>query len=1386
MRSEKYDAYFDVDEDYFPTISDSSIKKGEESDPDFWMRTYPHATFIDALKKLERILNRVDKRSLWLEGAYGSGKSQCAYALRRILEVPQEKLVQYWEKYDALKKEKDLLQKLIGCKERGVLTVYRSSSSEIRDNRKLFFAVQESVLNALKAKNCKYLGNSTLRDSVVAWLSKDAQKAMFDALLKGKYSSFPYRSTDEVLERLRGGGDVGDLIGKILSIGDAEGITAFELTVDDLCDWLKDVIAANELQIVFIWDEFSEYFINNRNSLTSFQRLVELNAETPFFIVPITHESGAYFAPSQDSNWKKIRDRFLPVEIKLPDSVAFELISCALTVRDGMNDRWSEMAEDLNSRLGSSRRAVASLVRVDERTMKSIMPIQPYAAVALKYIASTFKSNQRSMFDFIKTVDDGETQAFQWFIKNYGPEEDRPLLTIDMLWNFFYEKGRRDLDRRIADVLDGYEPRRRNLREEEQVVLKAILIMQALDAALNGSVPLFHATEENLRGVFEGTASLEGARSCNIADKMMRAGVLFKKKIDKKTEVYAVEMSTGDQSKIDEIKENIRNGLKTSRLIDDAGLRGALALSSALNLRFENIPGTGEIASASFDGWTRELNAFRQRGQESWRFAALAGFAMRKDEAEKLQAKIRESAAKPENDDVVFIDASATILNEEQIENYVEFAALAEYYQGADRAASSSNAAKAKEILREWKNAFEKGRYVVYYNGKDWRCGSAAALRDVLQEIVTAKFRTTFDFDGLTDNMLKATQTKASAKNGLEARLGKTSGVVVGIEKKVFSTAEILTLPDYWKAFPDEKISKIKIALDETIAVSFKRNGQVALSEIWSFLQNEYGFARCNCYSFLTGFLLKEYGEDRKLRFSDSHGLQSEMNVVSLSDALGMQIDGKAKNDSYIVKQTPEERAFYDVVTAWGAPKSCSSPAQGASAVSACLQRRGFPLRFIANIVEKDIYEIAKRFVDLHKSEGDAQLEIAREIGTIALKRRSLCDELKEALNPENFSKGAELYLRDFDDGNLWTLAEKIGAQTNLLSDVKTRFTSVKHQALWNDETQDEELRNLAIEYAFANATNEVLRTSTKANSKKAALSALREAARRIPFSNAQAAARYVELENFVDALSQIIRGETIQVDFLKATISEMEARRDDVRELLLAGKDAFKEVYANFLENLDDEEIERLRNRMPLGMFEFSTPECEARVVDEVAKITQARLKARLEKFWLDKTGTRTPGEWSQLNKTPILCLVPDEEFEDAKRAFETLNKTNPEEYEINEAFEYLRNADFLSFLDDEERRRDAFERAFLKSAGARRLVTREQILEALKGTSINVYAWFGNPAIETLTRNLVDAEYRSQGAERVLTKIDQMSESKLKSYLKRLVKGNATVGLEILGDEE
>ena len=99
------------------------------------------------------------------------------------------------------------------------------------------------------------------------------------------------------------------------------------------------------------------------------------------------------------------------------------------------------------------------------------------------------------MFDFIKTPKNLDVHAFQWFIQNTSPESDRALLTVDMLWDFFYEKGKL--------VLDTY-PQQTNLTEKEKVVLKTILIMQAVDQRLGGAIPVLKATDQNLSYAFEG------------------------------------------------------------------------------------------------------------------------------------------------------------------------------------------------------------------------------------------------------------------------------------------------------------------------------------------------------------------------------------------------------------------------------------------------------------------------------------------------------------------------------------------------------------------------------------------------------------------------------------------------------------------------------------------------------------------------------------------------------------------------------------------------------------------------------------------------------------------------------------------------------------------
>lgn len=160
MASNKYCEYFAVNENYFPCIDDSAINAGAP-----WKTTYPHETFIELLNNAEKMLGGTTNRSLWIHGAYGTGKSQCAYALKKILEVPEEELREYWGKYDALKKNNALLEKIIGHKEQGILTAYRYASGSITTPQLLFFAVQESIQSSLAAIPGSYKGENTLKES---------------------------------------------------------------------------------------------------------------------------------------------------------------------------------------------------------------------------------------------------------------------------------------------------------------------------------------------------------------------------------------------------------------------------------------------------------------------------------------------------------------------------------------------------------------------------------------------------------------------------------------------------------------------------------------------------------------------------------------------------------------------------------------------------------------------------------------------------------------------------------------------------------------------------------------------------------------------------------------------------------------------------------------------------------------------------------------------------------------------------------------------------------------------------------------------------------------------------------------------------------------------
>lgn len=1381
MASKKYCEYFDVNEAYFPCIDESAINAGVA-----WEQTYPHETFIELLTNAEKMLSGSTNRSLWIHGAYGTGKSRCAYALKKILEVPEDEVRAYWAQYEPLKKQGALLEKIIGHKEQGVITAFRYASGSITSPQQLFLAVQESVRSALDSVPGSYKGENTLKENVIAWLQDSAHNAFVNSLLQKPewMSEFSQSTADEIIHSLQKRSDVADLMESIFKMAAKEGITALSLTADSLCDWIKDVVAQNRTKIVLIWDEFSGFFRQNRNSLDEFQKIVSLCQETHFYFVIVTHPitsiAGAA-TPAKDDPMSVVMQRFKQVEISLPSNIAFELIGHAFSVVEAARAQWEIMTGDLNSKVTDAKTAVMKATEVKKDSiMQNLLPIHPMAALVLKNIASSFQSNQRSMFDFIKTPKDLDTHAFQWFIQHTSPLSDRPLLTIDMLWNFFYENGKDYLTSDIKLILDTF-PQQGNLTEKEKVVLKTILIMQAVDQRLGGSIPVLKPTDQNLSYAFEGDWDEYENECKSIAKALVKKGVLILTPIADGKQVYSAAVLAGDGAKIDRLRDEVRkNGTITKLVEEGMQLPSALGLTPALRLRYATNPDTGALPIVTINNFTKAMNGLRNM-DVNWRFYAVLALAKTEEEAQSFRNLIKKTIADETYRHIIVIDALSTPLGLEAFEEYVGFSAMSMYYNHNNTQQSKENARKAKEVLdRSWKDRIHDGVFTVWsYSNQDGeKAMGAAAVHTIMQTVVLNRFNLVPDFTkGLTESQLKLTTPKPIAKYGFG--LSDVNGVIKGCDKSVLG--KVWNRASYWEISELEKepISIIKRAVDKLIKENFQQNGRISIDQICEFVETTYGFAPCNLTVFVIAFLLKDYCSD-PYRSQDSEGARDSMTPDKLAEMIGNYYGKKAKT-TYIVSLTPEEKAFYELTEqAWHiTPNSCTSPSQAGSLVQAKMRDLAYPVWALEELDDTGVYDVVAKYIELIQSDGEKAHKVANMIGKIGMQRPTCAENMTKLLTADNCQKGMLRSLQSFDGGNLWTLAQNIGAQGHLLADVKKLF-SVKYSAQWVKSTGEEEIQKLMTEYQFVQLTNNLLNVSR--NDKAGAFKSWREIMKFCGMSCESIQAKFPALHKLLGLLLKIANSEDLLTENINALVDELTTHNTEMHDLLSTPVDIFMDIYAPYLEGCTQDECETIKDSISENMFVLSATKGNAIVKKAAEDYRKGQVKDQLYQLWSDKTGgTKNPLQRSEKHQTPILCCMETEEYSDAKKAFAVLNSSVQSESDIKSALAFCQRSTFFDRISSAEYRDSCFMQKIVGTY-SELLPNIIAIRAAFEKTSVHPYEWFESPVIKQRIKEMAKAEYDAGGSDAAITTIDSMPVDQLKEWLKDLAIKDMELGVKII----
>lgn len=1412
MAISTYRKYFDIKKQYYPCVTDELIRKGDVD----WRDFYPHPTFINLLETTANVIERKQPLGIWVEGGYGTGKSYASLALSSLLKADRETTEAYFDRYNL---DKTLKKRFCAIKERKddngnikkIVTVHCYGTSSIDGDADLCSIMQQSILKELKNSGCTYIGQASLKDAALNWLSVERNKVYFDSIIS-EDSRFIGQTADDVINGLRTytGEALTMLMGKIAKVGKENGIDPMKLDVKIFIEWLKDIIHGNHLQsLFFVWDEFTKYFEKHIHDLTGFQEIMEVTETNNFCLLIVTHTGVSEDIVAQEGGSdKKLINRFVkPTSvIDLPDNIAFKLIGHALekNTDEQISKEWKEICETQFVDTANSRKLVMDKLNqltdddITEEDMMNILPIHPYAALILKYIASSFQENTRSMFAYIKNDSGVKLKDFQWYIDNYGPYTSNPLVTIDMLWEYFYQDEGRYLRQEIRNILSSISKSKSYKLDDDQTkILKTVLLMQAISYMNGDAVECFFATDKNLNLAFEGTAIGNGASS--IAESLCKMDILFPKTIQGKT-VYIVQLIATSTVR----REDVEAKWSTAKLIEDSEFSDPLSWPGALKLRFNFMSATQDTISSC-------ITKFKKQPYRKGSFNCLCVYSKNDEESRAIEREIDKCLRDSKNEDLnlTIVDTGATPFGNDKWNTFIDYMVQSESFDKNDNTQSQNYSQKASRVIGDWKKTIQDSGafYICRLNSngnvKRERRSNLddlySGLYNIIREMYPQAPEVNYD---LIDGVYVIGQLKQGVKCAVN---GKTEGPYNApqqkkkLEKALEGAWGMPAEYRYWEEKPHLHISQVKSCVEKVIAEEFDKGDRVAISTIYNKLtEAPFGFMPCNLTAFLLGFVLQDY-------VGDKHGYDDgiaggEMNLANLQAMIEWVIKYAAGQDTkyrekYIVTMTEEIRKFNELTcAAFGiGAEQCTNIPNTRNYIRNRMKELTFPIWCLGYCLsdvslvtsESVVANVIQLYSGLANNAytGKAESEIATEIGTLYKNNPTLIQDLPFLFTKDNCRAGMSNYLTEYNDGELVNLAEQIEDDGQFLNEVKKKFDADSANWVWVQETADKKISEVIVEYTIIVESNKII---GKAKTLREALDGWKSKCGNIRVSY-EASKNYLgDVEPLIKALYDLKRQGSL-LDSQKAFFLKLLQDKGDLfDEYYKSQFELFSKVCSFYVSEFDSEEQNNLFMTIPTGDTFTKEKAQYLQMVEKAAKEFKSTLgKIKLKALWKTKTGTESPEEWSKMHLTPIICMVSEQEYDAARQAFSTLSRIRPEDSETEKAMNYLESANFYSNLNSTEMINEAFNRKILKEYAV--LLKADDIRVYLKErATAQPYEWYSNPMVDKLIREYASAKYDTEGSILATNIVDAMEDIEtLKTYLKKLIQDDMAVGLSIIKNE-
>ena len=1238
------------------------------------------------------------RRSFWVHGSYGTGKSYAAIFVKHLLEEKKEDIDKFMASHQILSKYRKRFNK---CRANGdYLVIWKTGCTGIRSGDMMLLEMEKAVQDALIEKfgDKAELGSSSLRDAVIAKLNDPAIN--WKHVLENTTLGDDYSSITELKKKVNGG-DMRALQ-RTAAVIRQHGFGLLD-NLETFKDWISEVINANGLSksgIFFIWDEFTEY-VNHSDDHTVMQQISEFCKVMPFFVLYVVHRSDEMVASMGEDRYQLITHRFHTVEFHISADASYDLIAGSFGPRVGMDEHWKEERKQVVSTIKQYLPDMSGLDDKISEKIEILCPVHPMTIKLLSRVAESYAAAQRTLFKFMK--DSVQDQGFVGYINKYGPDDEICWLTPEWLWDYFFTRDSdfSDKDTKAAEFIRHFEESRHLVENDENTfrVFKVAMLLLAVMSSTKGiyggvrAHGGISATVECLQSCLAGTMSEE-----LIKDKL---DILEDNKIinrDVHSGVTRLQLPfkslTGDEFDA-RFKTNDKRFSRYQMFMKD----GVFSSSFEKRALDENDPASKRIKVAVCCAEALSIkNRYDEIKKElekcSYKLGLLIVTVKDDTQAISIQGELEKMAQ--DGDERTIIALVKTPLSDEKRKEWLTRITKQELASEAGNTASANSfRIESEQIVATWINQAISGSKIIAWNQSQVfsnQYGMAQLRKTIDTNVRQVVFPYAPETIALTNTAYKGCTDQAPL-----AGIAKTTNN--SQFKSVLSAMQGAGIMDAQTIQELEQKNGTKgaesIAAVAHLILEQMNSGQrVVLSDLWDKLQKKpFGYYDTIACGILLGFVFSFY-KDSAYSWTDNAQSTHVLGERTLQTLVHNMCKGRMStdylsagsvtfqnfrdyakvifelNDVQVANETECWRNIRESITKSGAPLWALKYLDETAYINP--NYKNISLQVVDNLQD---------FV-LKENDRESSMSSVLSLMTGHGKVKTI---LHDSLHDKNVLAGAFRSFLFISSPDLEKIAKKLSLQSESLND---KLHQVMQGAIftWTEDQVKEKLEMIVQEYLYLDSLNGVIGKNSHS---------IEEAQKELKnlfnfFHISMTAIEKLDLPWF-EALTILLR--VAKEGIMHISSEELE------REMLILnqfGKNAMgalkdaKPVVGQILEQrgleFTTEELNSIYSGLKDLSYDCTINQFDAAIDTQTSKIKAARNRMLLLSKWETLTGESSVKDWCIAHQAPISWIIPKECSKAINVLIDVQQGVNTTDQQVVSAIDSLSSLDVSVITDDKK----------------------------------------------------------------------------------------------------